>query len=89
MTVAAKVDMSADKLFQISWGLVYKCVCAPASWDSDRVSAEATRNDPPGTLANHWVCTDTSSLDDDHPFKSGNPQPCNDDANRRHWIVNC
>jgi hypothetical protein len=43
MTVAADVDMSAERLFQISWGLVYKCVCAPAAWDADRVSDEATR----------------------------------------------
>jgi hypothetical protein len=89
MTVEAGVDMKADKLFTISYGLIYKCVCCPAGWSAEQVSDRATAEDQPGTSANRWVVTDTSSFDDDHPFKSGNPQPCNDDPDRRHWVVNC
>lgn len=89
MTVADGVDMKSEKLFQISSGLIYKCVCAPKSWDAERVSDQATKNDPPATSANRWVVTNCDSLDDDHPFKKGNPQPCNDDPDRQHWIVNC
>jgi len=89
MTVAPDVDMKAERLFQISWGLIYKVVCAPKHWTAEQVSAEATKNDPPGTSQNRWETTNPESLDDDHPFKAGNPLPCNDDDDRRHWLVNC
>lgn len=89
MTVADDVDLKAEKLFCVSYGLIYKCMCAPASWSADQVAQRATQDDPPGTSENRWVVTDTSSFDDDHPFKNGNPQPCNDDPDRRHWVVNC
>jgi hypothetical protein len=89
MSVAANIDMNADELILVKWGLIYKCVCAPKSWDAEKVSAQASLIDPPGTSANRWECTDTSSFADGHPFKNNNPQPCNDDPNRRHWVLNC
>lgn len=89
MSANPDVNYSEDRLFSLWWGLVYKAVCAPAHWDAQRVSDEATKAAPPGTTANRWVVTSTESMDDDHPFNSGNPQPCPDCADRRHWIVNC
>lgn len=89
MTVADDVNLTDDRLFSLGFGLIYKGVCAPKSWDAERVSDEATKNDPPGTSANRWVVTSTDDLDDDNPFKKGNPQPCPDDCNRVHWLVNC
>lgn len=91
MTVEAGTDMKAEKLFTLHWSLIYKVMCAPKAWDAEKVSAQATADDPPGTSANRWVCSDPSTMDlpDDHPFKAGNPCVCNDDPDRRHWMVNC
>lgn len=88
MTVEPGTDMSADKLFNISWGLIFKVVCAPKSWDATRVSDEATRMDPPGTSVNRWVVSDPDE-ERDAPFKGCNHTQCNDDPNRVHWLVNC
>lgn len=85
-----KPNLKADELYTASWGLVYKIVCAPASWDADKVSQRATYNDPPGTTAGRWVISETGQLKDDNQFKQqGNPIVCADDPNRRHWLVNC
>lgn len=89
MTVDANVDMKADRLFYLGTSLIYKCVCAPKAWTADQVSDEATKADPPGTSANRWVASSPDDRDDDCPFKNGNPQPCNDDTERRHWWLNC
>lgn len=89
MSAKPDVDFSEDILLSLGVGLLFKAVCAPASWDADRVSEEATKNDHPGTSANRWFVTDVDSLDAYHAFKSGNPQQCPDCADRRHWLVNC
>lgn len=88
MTVEPGTDLTEDRLFQISWGLIYKVVCAPKGWDEQRVSDEATRMDPPGTSGNRWVVSEPD-VDRDEPFKGVNHIECNDDCNRFHWLVNC
>lgn len=90
MTVAEDVDMKADRLFHIQTHIIYKIVCAPKAWTGDQVSDVASRENPPGTSANRWVVSDLSDSDqEDNPFKSSNPQPCNDDPDRVHWLLNC
>ena len=59
------VDLTQDRLFSLGWGLVFKAVCAPAAWDAERVSAEATREDPPGTSVNRWVVSDPDNERED------------------------
>ncbi len=45
----SKVDLTKDRVFPLGWGLVYRAVCAPASWTPEQVAADVTKNDPPGT----------------------------------------
>lgn len=87
MSKDADVDLTQDRLFFLGQGLIYRIVCAPASWSSDRVAEEVTRADPPGTSANRWVPSEPSERDD--PFNGTNCVDCNDDPNRRHWLLNC
>lgn len=85
MTKDDDVNLDEERLFYLGTGLIYKCVCAPKSWDGERVSAEATKADPPGTSGNKWVVSDGSTLNE----PQDNPQPCRDCENRQHWILNC
>ena len=82
------VDLTEDRLFSLGWGLVFKAVCAPAAWDAERVSSEATELDPPGTSANRWVVADPDDERED-AFKGRSCIDCPDDSNRRHWLLNC
>lgn len=86
MTIEPGTDITEERLFSLGFGLVYRWVCALASWDAARVGREATQNDPPGTSANRWVATDVPT---DGVDASENPVPCNDCAHRRHWLINC
>lgn len=88
MSVEPGTDMNADRLFELSWGLIFKVVCAPKSWSEERVSEEATAMDPPGTFADKWVVS-TPNNDRDDAFRGTNHLPCPDDCNRVHWLVNC
>lgn len=81
------VDLTEDRLFPMGWGLVFRCVCAPKSWSCDRVAAQATADDPPGTSLNEWVISDPEERSDD--FNGVNNLPCPDDENRTHWLINC
>lgn len=91
MTVEPGTDMDEDRLFNLGFGLIYRWVCAPISWDAGRVAAQATANDPPGTSVNRWVVTDISEcLPEAIPEGvTQNPMPCNDCVARRHWMINC
>jgi len=82
------VDLTEDRIFPLGWGLMFRAVCAPASWSAEQVSDDVTRNDPPGTEANRWEVSepDDSRTDD---FKGCNCIQCPADPNRRHWLLNC
>lgn len=82
------VDLTEDRLFSLGWGLIFKAVCAPASWDAARVSETATSDDPPGTSGGRWVVSEPDD-DRDDAFKGCNCIQCPDDPNRRHWLLNC
>jgi hypothetical protein len=88
MTVAPGTDLNEEVLFQICWGLIFKVVCAPKSWNEDKISEEATRIDPPGTTVNKWVVSEPDNNRSDD-FKGVNNLPCPDDCNRLHWLINC
>lgn len=82
-----KIDLTEDRLYSLGFGLIYRLVCAPASWSPERVGEEATRQDPPGTSANRWKVTDPHEREDD--FNGVNQLPCPDDPNRTHWLIAC
>ena len=84
-------DFGANKLLHVGgWSLLYKIVCAPGSWDADKVALEATIINPPGTSLNEWVVTDVT---DEHFRHSEhfptNPIQCKECKDRKHWILNC
>lgn len=81
------IDFSADRLFSLGWGLIYKAVCAPKGWSAERVSEEATLKDPPGTSANRWEISEPQERED--IFNGVNCIPCPDCVNRVHWLLNC
>lgn len=84
---AKKVDLTADRLYSLSWGLIYCTVCAPKSWSCERVADEKTRMDPPGTSVNRWEVSEPRERSDN--WNGINQMPCPDDPNRIHWLVNC
>lgn len=87
MSNPKNVDLTEDRIFPVGWGLVYRVVCAPASWAPERVAAEVTRDDPPGTSANQWVISKPHERGDD--FNGVNNLPCPDCGHRKHWLLNC
>ena len=82
------VDLTEDRVFPLGWGLVFRAVCAPASWSAEQVAEDVTRNDPPGTMANRWVVSEPDD-DRDDAFRGCNCIQCPDDPSRRHWLLNC
>lgn len=82
-----KVDLTEDRIFPLGWGLIYRAVCAPKSWTPERIAAQATADDPPGTSANRWEIATPQERKDD--FNGVNQLPCPDDCNRVHWLLNC
>ena len=87
MSQDTDVDLTQDRLLFLSEHIVYKAVCAPAAWDGERVERElAEANICPGTSANRWVVSGADSLPEG---VDENPACCNDDPNRRHWLLNC
>lgn len=87
MSVEPGTDLTENKLFPISWGIVYCVWCAPKSWTAEEVSNEVTRKDPPGTSVNRWVVCEPRERED--AFNGVNQVPCNDDPDRVHWMLNC
>lgn len=79
----SEADLTEDKLFYLKNGLIYRLICAPKSWSKERIENDVTNNDPPGTSANRWVCTDV-----DEELKE-NPIVCDQDYARMHWVLNC
>lgn len=88
MSKDSDVDLTEDRLFSLGFGLIFKIVCVPKSWEDERISDEATKHDAPGTSANRWVVS-TPDPERNEPFKNTNRVPCNDDPNRQHVMVNC
>ena len=82
-----KPDLSEDRVFPLGWGLIFRAVCAPKSWPPEKVAADVTASDPPGTSVNQWVVSEPQERDDD--FNNVNQLPCPDDPNRVHWLLNC
>lgn len=82
------VDFTEDRCFSLGWGLIFRAVCAPKSWDAERVSNDATRENPPGTSLNRWEISEPDS-DRDDAFKGANPIQCPDCEDRWHWLLNC
>ncbi|MFZ3193816.1 MAG: hypothetical protein WA154_11510 [Moraxellaceae bacterium] len=81
------VDLTADRLYPLGWGLIFRCACAPTSWSPERVGDEMTAMDPPGTSANRWVVSEPSERGDE--YDNVNQLPCPDEPGRTHWLLNC
>lgn len=77
-----EIDFDDDRLLYLGTGLIYRCVCAPKSWSSETVEKEVTRVDPPGTIANRWVISNSEDV-------GPNPSQCPDCDHRQHWTLNC
>lgn len=78
------MELENDVLYHLHTGIVFAAVCAPKSWDAERVAKEANiKLGNPGTSAGVWVISDIS---DD---LKENPSKCHDDENRLHWVLNC
>ena len=90
MTAKAQIDFSEDRIFPCGWGLIYRVVCAPKSWDDERISDDVSLNDPPGTSANRWeVTSDESAANHEQWAHSTNRKQCPDCADRWHILMNC
>jgi hypothetical protein len=80
-----EIDLTEDRLFHIHTGIVFAAVCAPSTWDAQKVEDEANfKMGSPGTSGGRWVISENLP-----EGVSENPIQCNDDTNRRHWILNC
>lgn len=88
--ITPRADLSEDRLFPLGWGLIFRVVCAPKSWDDKRISDDMSMRDPPGTSANRWVVSDEESVAGhkqwDHPT---NRKQCPDCPDRWHVLMNC
>ncbi|GEP12290.1 hypothetical protein [Methylobacterium gnaphalii] len=64
-------------------GLLMCSACAPAEMDGPAVAAAVSRDHPSGTELGWAIAKE--------PFRDGepNPCPCNVDAARRHWLLEC
>lgn len=84
------VDLTEDRLFPCGWGLIYRVVCAPKTWDDERISDVMSAKDPPGTSVNRWVVTDDEAAAKHeqwaHPT---NRKQCPDSDHRDHVLMNC
>lgn len=80
------MELEQEVLYHLYTGIVFSAVCAPKSWNTERVSKEANAKlGNPGTSGGKWVIT-TDNLPNE---LTANPFPCNDDSERQHWILNC
>lgn len=85
-----KVDLEADELYLASEGLIYRVVCAPKSWDAQRVQDETNAKfGRPGISNNEWVITEGDTLNEKWmETEDGNPGKCTEE-HRCHWLLNC
>jgi hypothetical protein len=69
----------------LCYGLCYASVCAPGDMSAEVVEHSVNAEHPTG-LSHGWRIAD-------EPFASGspnpNPSPCNDNSERRHWLLSC
>jgi len=65
-------------------GLCACSACAPGDMDAAQVAAAVNDANPTG-IDSRW------SVSADPFFRTGepNPCPCNDDAARQHWLLEC
>ena len=82
MTVAPGVDLSEDRLFVMGEQLFYILVCAPKSWDAEKVQRVTNENNRCGTL-NGWRITEPNEING----LDANPCPCHDSEDRQHWYL--
>jgi hypothetical protein len=75
-------ELKEDVLYCLEQGIVYCAVCAPASWDADKVKEETNAKGRPGTSANEWVISEPTA-------EQATPVTCPEDPNRKHWLLNC
>jgi hypothetical protein len=88
MPKSNEANLTEDRLFSLGCGLIFRAVCAPKGWPPEKVAAEVTRANPPGTSLNEWVIsTPDDEREDD--FKGVNQLPCPDCPDRIHWLLNC
>ena len=80
-------NLSGDDILFLSWGLIYRTVCAPNSISDEEISEFVSKEDPPGTSFNRWVVSDPEERDD--MFDGVNRIPCPDCAKRSHVLMNC
>lgn len=66
-----------------SHGLCHASACAPAELTAEQVSDAVNASHPTG-IASRWQHAA-------EPFVSGQPNPCacEQDADRRHWLLQC
>jgi hypothetical protein len=81
------LDLTEDKVYWISSGIVYSVCCCPSHWTPEQVSDAATKASPPGTSLNRWEVAEPQERDD--VFNGVSSLPCPDSPNRMHWLVNC
>lgn len=83
-------DLSEDKLFYISHGILSKVICVPASWDQEKIARQVNEDGlPAGSDSNlRWVIS-TPPGRGEGPLDGGNNRPCNERSNRIHWLLNC
>lgn len=82
-----EVDLKSDEIFMVHASILFEVVCAPRSWDKDRVQLEAnTKFGGPGTELNEWVITSVDGLPES--WGSENPLECSEE-DRCHWLLNC
>ena len=89
MTKEKKVDLTADELFHVKEGLLGRIVCAPKSWDKEKVQDEANRKfGGPRTTQNEWVVAEEPLPEAWLKTETGTPGKC-EDKNRCHWLLLC
>lgn len=81
------VDLKSNEVFPVGWGLIYCVWCAPKSFTAEEVQTKVNAKDRPGTSLNEWVISEPKERDDS--FNGVNSNPCPDDADRTHWLLNC
>ena len=66
------------------WGLVHVSICGPKGAADEQVERAANRLHPTG-LEHGW------KLSKDPTFSGGQPNPCecDQDPDRRHWLLDC
>ncbi len=74
------LDLTEDRLFPLSMGIFTCAVCAPKSWDANRIGEQVARDSPPGTSLNRWVVSSDQPKEDTQ---------CPDDVGRIHVLLNC